>query len=126
MSEIYEKMYAHLVGEVDDSLQMIADSAGQRDGEALLRDVASKLKKALLAAEEMYVDAEGAFTGDLDLVKGMLGGSVEPERAEEVERQVRELGVVSEKEAETMLKLAFLMSGKLDQALLDEEEEEGG
>lgn len=41
MNDLYKKMYAKVVGEVDDTIQMI----GQ------------KLKNALLSAEEMYLEA---------------------------------------------------------------------
>lgn len=55
----YKKLYAYLVGQVDDTLQMIAGHLidGNSENESLVA-VGNKLKNALLTAEDMYLDAE--------------------------------------------------------------------
>ena len=63
--ENYQKLYAYLVGEVDGALQMIAKGyAEQADKERLLLTVGEKLKAALLAAEDMYIEQEESYAGD--------------------------------------------------------------
>ena len=65
MSQDYQKLYAYLVGEVDGALQMIAKGyAEQADKERLLLTVGEKLKAALLAAEDMYIEQEDGYAGD--------------------------------------------------------------
>ena len=56
----YQKLYAYLVGQIDDALQMIANGYGREDygKDQLIIDVGCKLKDALMQAEEMYVDME--------------------------------------------------------------------
>lgn len=59
MDADYKKLYAYLVGQVDDTLQLIAeDLTAQACGWHELYAVGEKLKTALLTAEEMYLDAE--------------------------------------------------------------------
>ena len=59
MSAIYQKLYAYLVGQVDDVLQTIAkDLTEQNCGWKEMNDIGSRLKGALLEAEEMYLDSE--------------------------------------------------------------------
>lgn len=65
MPELHQKLYAYLVGEVDGALQMIAKGyAEQADKERLLLTVGEKLKAALLAAEDMYIEQEESYAGD--------------------------------------------------------------
>ena len=55
----YKKLYTYLVGQIDDTLQLIAgDLVGGNPGWKELSAVGEKLKNALLAAEEMYLDGE--------------------------------------------------------------------
>lgn len=55
----YQKLYAYLAGQVDDTLQMIAGelTGGKCDRDSLCA-VGESLKNALLTAEDMYLDAE--------------------------------------------------------------------
>lgn len=55
----YQKLYAYLVGQIDDALQLIAGNLmdGKTDRDALV-SVGEKLKTALLAAEDMVLDEE--------------------------------------------------------------------
>ena len=58
MNDIYQKLYTYLVGQVDDVLQFIAGTLlldGDCDNSAL-RTVGSRLKNALLTAEDLYID----------------------------------------------------------------------
>ena len=57
----YQKLYAFLVGQVDDTIQVICENlmAG-RHGFHELNAVGKKLRDALLTAEDMYLDAEEA------------------------------------------------------------------
>lgn len=59
MTVDYQKLYAYLVGQVDDTLQIIAGNlvSGKTDRDALV-SVGEKLKAALLAAEDMVLDEE--------------------------------------------------------------------
>ena len=53
----YQKLYAYLAGQIDDTLQMIAGEITKGDcGYSALNAVGDKLKHALLAAEELYLD----------------------------------------------------------------------
>lgn len=53
----YQKLYAYLVGEIDDTIQIICDKLlSGRHGFAELNEVGEKLKAALYTAEEMYLD----------------------------------------------------------------------
>ena len=56
---LYQKLYAYLVGQVEDSLQLIADDLmrGSYGREELIA-VGEKLKSALLQAEETYIQAD--------------------------------------------------------------------
>ncbi len=54
----YEKLYAYLVGQVDDTLEMIgAQITHQRWGYDEMVAVVNKLQAALTTAEEMYLEA---------------------------------------------------------------------
>lgn len=56
---IYKTLYAYLVGEIDEALEMIANGY-VREGygkDQLVIDVGEKLKIALLKAEDMYVES---------------------------------------------------------------------
>ncbi len=56
----YQQLYAYLVGQVDDSLQMIGEALLRENcGRADLLAVGEKLKAALQAAEERYIQEEG-------------------------------------------------------------------
>ena len=57
MAVKYDKLYSYLVGQIDDVLQLICDDLlkGQH-GWKELNEVGEKLRDALLAAEEMYLD----------------------------------------------------------------------
>ena len=54
---IYQKLYSYLVGQVDNTLQIIAEKLvnGQTDRDALIT-VGNQLKTALLTAEDMYLN----------------------------------------------------------------------
>lgn len=59
MSQLYKKMYAKVVGEVDDAIQIIAQAIlDQEYNIQKMTEIGMKLKNALLAAEDMYLDAE--------------------------------------------------------------------
>lgn len=59
MAVNYQKLYAYLTGQIDETLQQIAgDLVGGNPGWKELNAVGEKLKSALLTAEEMYLDAE--------------------------------------------------------------------
>lgn len=59
MSELYKKMYATVVGEVDDTIQLIAKAILDHEyGFEKMSEIGEKLKRALLDAEDMYLDAE--------------------------------------------------------------------
>ena len=57
METNYQKLYAYLVGQIDDTLQFIAGElvGGGCDNSALVM-VGNRLKDALLTAEDMYLD----------------------------------------------------------------------
>ena len=53
----YQKLYAFLVGQIDDTLQLICyDLLNGQHGQEELNEVGEKLRNALLVAEEMYLD----------------------------------------------------------------------
>ena len=53
----YQKLYSFLVGQIDDTLQLICyDLLKGQHGWKELNEVGEKLRDALLAAEEMYLD----------------------------------------------------------------------
>ena len=57
MPPIYQRIYSYLVGQVDDTLQLICDDLlNGKHGFAELNEVGEKLKAALLTAEEMYLN----------------------------------------------------------------------
>ena len=57
MSPIYQKLYSYLVGQIDDTLQLICDDLLKgKHGFTELNEVGEKLKAALLTAEDMYLD----------------------------------------------------------------------
>ena len=59
MSELYKKMYATVVGEVDDTLQIIcAAITNQEYTLEKMNEIGEKLRNALLTAEDMYLDAD--------------------------------------------------------------------
>lgn len=60
MSSIYNKLYAYLAGQIDETLQMIAQNLiSGNTGWAEMNAIGEKLKNALLTAEEQYMnDAE--------------------------------------------------------------------
>lgn len=59
--DTYKRLYAFLVGQVDDTIQSICENlmAG-RYGFHELNAVGEKLRDALMVAEDMYLDAEEA------------------------------------------------------------------
>ncbi len=61
MQTIHQKLYAYLVGEIDNTLQMIAGNlVNGTAGWSELNAVGEKLKNALLIAEERYLDEDEA------------------------------------------------------------------
>ena len=57
MAVNYQKLYAYLVGQIDDTLQIIAgDLVNGKTGWNELNAIGEKLKTALLTAEDMYLD----------------------------------------------------------------------
>ena len=59
MSELYKKMYANLVGDVDDTIQYIGNTILLGEcGKVEMTAVGDMLKEALLKAEDMYLDVE--------------------------------------------------------------------
>ena len=53
----YQKLYAYLVGQIDDTLQLICyDLLKGQHGWEELNAVGERLRGALLAAEEMYLE----------------------------------------------------------------------
>ena len=57
MAADYQKLYAYLVGQVDETLEMIGDGLARGScGYDELAAVAGKLKAALITAEEMYLN----------------------------------------------------------------------
>lgn len=53
----YQKLYSYLVGQIDDVLQLICyDLLKGQHGREELNEVGEKLKAALYAVEEMYLD----------------------------------------------------------------------
>ena len=61
----YQKLYAYLVGQVDDVIQMVGDSLLHgKHGYDELFAVGDKLKTALMATEEMYLEQEDTDARD--------------------------------------------------------------
>jgi len=59
MSVNYQKLYTYLVGQIDETLKQIAEELIYgHPGWTEMMEVGSKLKLALLAAEEMYLEEE--------------------------------------------------------------------
>ena len=57
MAVNYQKLYSHLVGQMDDTIQFICDKLLKGEhGFEELNAVGEKLRDALLTAEEMYLD----------------------------------------------------------------------
>ena len=53
----YQKLYSYLVGQIDDTIQLIcSDLMNRQHGFQELNAVGEKLRDALLTAEEMYLD----------------------------------------------------------------------
>ena len=53
----YQKLYAYLVGQIDDTLQLIGyDLMNGQHGFQELNAVGEKLRNALLKAEDMYLE----------------------------------------------------------------------
>ncbi len=59
MSVIYERLYHYLVGQIDETLQIIAkDLVCGNSKWKELNAIGEKLKNALLTAEEQYLDED--------------------------------------------------------------------
>ena len=57
--ELYKRMFAKVVGEVDNVLQSLPKLLIEGDcGRDVVMELGEKLKQALLDAEEMYMDAD--------------------------------------------------------------------
>ena len=57
MNSIYHKLYAYLAGQIDDTLQIIAQNlVDGTTGWTEMNAIGEKLKNALLTAEEQYLD----------------------------------------------------------------------
>lgn len=57
MSINYQKLYAYLVGQVDEAIQMVGNALFHgKHGYDELFAVGDRLKTALITAEEMYLD----------------------------------------------------------------------
>ena len=57
MNAIYHKLYAYLAGQIDDTLQIIAQNlVDGTTGWTEMNAIGEKLKNALLTAEEQYLD----------------------------------------------------------------------
>lgn len=62
--ELYKKMYATVVYQVDDVLQELSVTLADQDcGWKELNDFGERLKQALLDAEEIYISAEDEEEG---------------------------------------------------------------
>ena len=58
----YKKLYAYLVGQIDDTIQLICyDLVNGQHGFQEFNAVGEKLRDALLKAEEMYLEDSEAF-----------------------------------------------------------------
>ena len=56
----YQKLYSYLVGQIDDTLQLICyDLLKGQHGRDELNAIGTKLRDALLVAEEMYLNETG-------------------------------------------------------------------
>ena len=57
MNSIYNKLYAYLAGQIDETLQIIAQNlVSGNTGWAEMNAIGEKLKNALLTAEEQYMN----------------------------------------------------------------------
>lgn len=57
MNSIYQKLYAYLAGQIDDTLQMVAQNlVNGNTGQNEMNAIGEKLKNALLTAEEQYMN----------------------------------------------------------------------
>ena len=57
MNSIYQKLYAYLVGQIDDTLQIVAQNlVNGNTGWSEMNAIGEKLKDALLTAEEQYMN----------------------------------------------------------------------
>lgn len=57
MNSIYQKLYAYLAGQIDDTLQMVAQNlVNGNTGQTEMNAIGEKLKNALLTAEEQYMN----------------------------------------------------------------------
>lgn len=60
MLNLYKKMYASVVGNVDDTIAYIAKLLSkEKCGKEELVEVGKRLKEALLEAEDMYIESDG-------------------------------------------------------------------
>ena len=60
--DIYKKLYTFLVSEIDETLTLLEN--GRNTKEVLLYQIYSKLQRALLQAEEMYISADSERSSD--------------------------------------------------------------
>ena len=60
MAATYKKLYLYLVGQIDDTLEMIGKKYFEEGyaKDKLLVETVNKLKEALLKAEDMYIGSE--------------------------------------------------------------------
>lgn len=57
MNSIYQKLYAYLAGQIDDTLQMVAQNlVNGNTGQNEMNAIGEKLKNTLLTAEEQYMN----------------------------------------------------------------------
>ena len=57
VNSIYNKLYAYLAGQIDETLQIIAQNlVSGNTGWAEMNAIGEKLKNALLTAEEQYMN----------------------------------------------------------------------
>lgn len=116
MAELHEKMYAYLVGEVDDALEMIANNLVDGEcGRDELIAVGHKLKNALLGAEEMYLEAEETEENETSFAEDVLEGRGIPQGMSEGAKMLCQIWQMrSEKEAEDVLNLAAALLNDLN------------
>ena len=60
--DTYKKLYTFLVSEIDETLTLLEN--GRNTKEVLLYQIYSKLQRALLQAEEMYISADSERNSD--------------------------------------------------------------
>ena len=66
----YGKLYSYLVGQIDDTLQLICyDLLKGQHGFKELNEVGEKLRAALLHAEEMYLEDMDSESGEWQKLK---------------------------------------------------------